>query len=447
MRRRGAIILLSSNILGRKIVKIGNYAFNGTGLKSVTIPSSIKSIGVGAFISCSNLSSIIIEENVKEIPDKAFFSCTSLISITSKAVTPPVMGESVFSDETYTMASLTVPEGSVDAYKTAKTWKEFFKTIDCDGLCFLPTSDTEVAVVAKYPKYSGSVVIPAQITVDGISYAVTSIAQNAFNSCDALTAVTIPSSVKSIGEYAFAYSNNLTTIVIPEESVTSIAPYTFYYCLSLKSISIPGSVKSIGDYAFMGCGFLASITIPNSVSELGEYAFAGSGLTSVTLPNTLTEIKDGVFYLCVKLAEVTIPNSVITIGSRAFEECSGLTTITLGEGVEMIWGWAFSLCSSLESIYCISSYPAMLMYGAFSDDIYSNATVYVPAGSVSTYKHMWSEFLNITEATGVEDVISSATEAAIVGYYNMRGVMSQEPWHGVNVVVYSDGSTRKIVCE
>ena len=84
---------------------------------------------------------------------------------------------------------------------------------------------------------------------------VTSIGNNAFQSCSGLTNITIPSSVTSIGSNAFQSCSSLTSIAIPN-GVTSVGDYVFYNCSSLTSITIPGSVTSIGIQAFYGCSGL-----------------------------------------------------------------------------------------------------------------------------------------------------------------------------------------------
>ena len=132
------------------------------------------------------------------------------------------------------------------------------------------------------------------------------------------------------------YLNNelITDLVIPS-SVTSIGDYAFYVCRGLTSITIPDTVTSIGDSAFSGCRGLTSVTIGNSVTSIGYYAFSGcSGLTSVT-----------------------IPSSVTSIGYEAFSGCRGLTKIIFN-GTTAQWdkinkgkNWNFNIPSSC-AIYC-----------------------------------------------------------------------------------------------
>ena len=101
-----------------------------------------------------------------------------------------------------------------------------------------------------------------------------------------LQTITIPSSVTSIGEYAFAYCSSLTSMTIPE-SVTFIVNSAFYGCSGLTSITIPEGVTTIGYQAFYGCTSLTSMTIPESVTSIGENAFYGcSSLKTINYTGT-----------------------------------------------------------------------------------------------------------------------------------------------------------------
>ena len=118
------------------------------------------------------------------------------------------------------------------------------------------------------------------------------------------------------------YFNSLQSVTIPN-SVKSIGDGAFQLCVSLQSASIPNSVTSIGDWAFSSCESLQSITIPNSVKSIGDEAFSGcESLQSVTIPNSVTSIGDNAFSWCQSLQSVTIPNSVTKIGDGAFSWCT-----------------------------------------------------------------------------------------------------------------------------
>jgi len=174
---------------------------------------------------------------------------------------------------------------------------------------------------------------------------VISIGDNSFNYCDRLTTISIPSSVNSIRDNSFLYctasievdaanlnyssqsgvlfNKTKTTLLhcythpsytIPS-SVTTIGNYAFAGCDYLYSISIPSSVTTIGDYAFTNCCSLTSVTIPSSVTSIGEWAFSGGQyLNSVTILSLLTTISAHIFDNCHALSLVTIPTTVTTIG-------------------------------------------------------------------------------------------------------------------------------------
>ena len=226
---------------------------------------------------------------------------------------------------------------------------------------------------------------------------VTSIGDSAFSWRNALTSITIPDSVTSIGARAFAGCDSLKEVYISDieawfaidfvsnssnplyngaalylngklitsleipDSVTSIGDSAFYGCTSLSSIAIPDSVTSIGDSAFYGCGSLTSITIPDSVTSIGFYVFSGcDSLESIIVEegNTVYHsegnciIRTDSKRLIVGCKKSVIPSdgSVTSIGDSAFSDCDSLTSITIPEGITSIGWGAFYDCSSLTVI-------------------------------------------------------------------------------------------------
>ena len=220
-----------------------------------------------------------------------------------------------------------------------------------------------------YTKPTGAITIPDSVSYNGNKYAVVNISNSAFRTCNGLTAVTIPSTITTIGRCAFYDCSALTSINIPN-SVTSIAEWAFrgttslstitlpntinaiqtatFVCSGISSITIPPTVTCIHDRAFGWCNNLTSITIPNSVDSIGIAAFTcDSNLTSVTMGNSVSAIGYEAFYSCISLTNITIPNSVTSINDRTFCYCTGLTSVTIPSSVTSIGEAAFYGCTSL----------------------------------------------------------------------------------------------------
>ena len=294
-------------------------------------------------------------------------------------------------------------------------------------------NDGKYLEVAYGGGYSGSIVIPAEVTYMNRTRKVTRIAGWAFYGCSHLTSITIPNSVTSIGDYAFSRCEGLTSVTIPNfvtnigesafafcgalssvtigNSVTNIEKEAFAYCTSLSSVTIPNTVTSIGDHAFCDCSSLSSVNIPNSVTNIGAGSFAGcSSLSSVSIPSSATSIGRFAFSNCSGLTSVTIPNSVMTIGDWSFNGCSGLTSVTIPNSVTTIGDKAFADCSGLTSIVSLIEEPFVIA-GKLSDnktfdlDVFNNVTLYIPVGMIDKYKSTegWKDFLFIEEGTGPSD--------------------------------------------
>lgn len=158
----------------------------------------------------------------------------------------------------------------------------------------------------------------------------------------------------SIENDAFRDCTNLTSVIIPD-GVTEIGDYAFLYCSVLTSVTIGNSVTSIGYQAFYGCSSLTSVIIPDNVTSIGGYAFYGcSDLTTVNWNATACTIAGSsdypIFKNCSKLTTINIGDNVTTIPAYAFSSCSGLTSITIPDSVTSIGGYAFSGCDSLTSV-------------------------------------------------------------------------------------------------
>ena len=242
----GNVVIPSSVTYNDKtysVTHIDEVAFaNCSGLKSVTIPSSVKSIGDIAFYGCSKLTSITIPEGVTSLGSDAFGNCGGLVSVTIK--------------------------GNLKHLEEA-TFQ------GCGKLT--------------------TVNLPAGLTRIGLY---------AFEGCTSLATITIPESVTSISEYAFQNCTGLTSVTIPN-SVTNIYDGAFEGCTSLTSVTLPSNLAEIESDVFSGCSALTSFTIPEGVEVIGGRAFAGcTSLASVVIPSTVTVIFSDVFRDCSSLADV-----------------------------------------------------------------------------------------------------------------------------------------------
>lgn len=218
---------------------------------------------------------------------------------------------------------------------------------------------------------SGDLVIPS-IAKDGdVEFSVTRIGELAFCFNSDLTSVSIPSSVYKISAHAFYQCGALKDFTIEDGDITleiegdplELSPIERLYigrnwhvkseqALSsgIKSVEIGNYVTVLPPGAFKDCRGLTSVTIPNSVMIIGNQAFEGcSRLTSVTIPNYVITIGDWAFRYCSGLTSVTIPNYVRTIGNGAFDSCTGLTWITIPNSVTEIGNKAFEGCTNLFS--------------------------------------------------------------------------------------------------
>ena len=224
---------------------------------------------------------------------------------------------------------------------------------------------------------------------------------NDSNSASCPTNVSIPAEIndkKVTSIYLNAFKDTAVTSVTVPSGVTSIGNNAFRNCTNLTSISIPDTVETIGNNAFSGDVKLTSISIPNTVTSIGRDAFSGcSGLTSITLPSNLTTISEGMFSGCSSLTSISIPSSVTSIGNNAFRDCSSLTSITLPSGVTQIADRAFINCSSLTSLPNLSNITS-IGREAFSG-CSSLTSVSIPNSVISIGESAFANCSNITSAT------------------------------------------------
>jgi hypothetical protein len=311
------------------VVGIAGSAFaDCTELESVTIPSSVATIGNNAFAGCSGLKTLNYNTNAV---GSIFNGNTSLETV--------VIGASVTSIGNFgdcsRLESVTILSNAdvsnANLYFTA------------ENIRYHVLSKNTAEVAAK--SYSGSVVIPESVTAGG-TYTIVGIAGSAFTNCSSLISVTIPYSVASIGDGAFSGCSGLKALTFNTNAIGT----AFAGNESLTTINIGDNVTSIPDGAFRNLGALSTVVFGNFVENIGNHAFCNCGFTRISIPNTVTNIGDSAFASCKKLKSVDIPEAATNIGAYAFSGCTAMTAATISESVETLGKGAFSYCQQLKSI-------------------------------------------------------------------------------------------------
>lgn len=349
----GDTVTVPSSYDGLPVTRIHDSAFEGnTTLRTVTIPSSIKSIGDSAFEGCSALETVNFSQGLETIERDAFKNCTSL-------------------------AELNLPFGlkSIDGWAfygmSALKTLEFPESIEYLGEGLFSSSGIETVAIPK--------------NIDGIT-------DSMFQNCESLKEVILHEGVTKIGAnafrkshyifddydqitsygaYAFAECSNFPDkIVIPEgttfvgtglfyksavkvvemsEGVTEIPDNCFYGCGALTSVKVPDSVKRIGSNAFINCTALnTSIHIPASLEEIGSYAFYGYKMGDrIELPVSARLLGEGAFRES-KIKGMSINAVDASIGRDFCRDCKELATVFIDSGT--IGDYAFHGCENLIQV-------------------------------------------------------------------------------------------------
>ena len=433
---------ITSFTFGNSVERIpANLCRGLTGLTTISLPSSIKTIGDYAFFNCSGAKgSLTIPNSTTVIGSGAFSGCSGLTGSLIIPNSTTVIGSGAFSG--------------------------------CSGL-------------------TGSLTIPTSIIeINGY----------VFNNCSGLTSISIPSSVTSIGNYAFSGCTGLKGALDIPNSIKEIGDYAFANCSGIPSVSISNSVINIGSGVFMGCtnlkkvnwdiktcedfsntsystrlspfldlSSITSFTFGNSVEIIPAYLCSGlNGLTSITLPTSIKTIGSYAFSGCSSLTEVIIPNSVNNIGWGAFYGCANMISLSIPNSVTLINAYAFEQCGCLNEIYCNIKIP-LRGYYLFDDAIIPSCTLYVPVGSGNAYHNaeVWKDFniveydfdaintiitndINI-EVDGLNIVIKGVEKPKIVVYdlngkiiYQGSQTIFPVPQHGIYIIKVN-GNKNKIL--
>ncbi|MGN0845828.1 MAG: leucine-rich repeat protein [Kiritimatiellia bacterium] len=255
---------------------------------------------------------------------------------------------------------------------------------------------------------AGAVVIPGRLG----GCAVTHVESDAFRGCRSLTSVTIPASVREIGEEAFATCSSLTSIVVDAANPLYVSQDGVLFSKDRRTLvkvpcgisgayEIPSGVSEVEYDAFGGCAALESLTISASVDEIDGGALRGCvSLKSIAVDpsNRWYYSQNGVLFgteegrtlvkvpACGVSGAYEIPLGVREIDDYAFADCTAVETVTIPASVTEIGDAAFYGCTALKSIAVAASNPRYSSQNGvlFSKD--KRTLVRVPCGTSGAYE-------------------------------------------------------------
>ena len=377
--------------MGSNVTSIGTNAFKDcTHIKSVTLPSKLTTIGNEAF-RYSGLTSITIPASVMTIGDAAFQGCGSLASITIEDSETPLTMSGAWYERPFIENSATTFYIGRNLTLTGE---------DNNPLLYEATSvefGPKVTTINPALFYSNTKL--ASLTIGS---GVTTIGESAFNGCGTYwneetnqgveeLVVTMGSNVTSIGTNAFKDCTHIKSVTLPSK-LTTIGNEAFRYS-GLTSITIPASVMTIGDAAFQDCGSMASITIEDSNTPLtmvGTYYERpfNNGASTIYIGRNLTLTGDDVSYPLLYEA----------------------TSVEFGPQMTAIPNYLFSGVTTLSSVKVPWLTPITLNATTFHEDTYTNATLWVPGGTMDAYETAtnWTSFVHKDFASFVVSITASA---------------------------------------
>lgn len=329
-------VVIPNSIDGFVVTAISMYAFSGrSDLASITIPSTIQSIGEDAFLECDGLKKVYVSSIEDWCKIDFPYSDTNPLSrgadlyVDNKLVTDVTIPDGVKSIGKYAFYGYSSLK-SISFPSSIRSIGEFAFS-DCTNLDEVYATNIEDWCKIKFEdEFSNPIHYARKIYIDGelatditIPKGITKICDYAFENCDTITNVVIPNSVISIGDSAFSDCSNLKNISIPN-SVVNIDEGAFSYCSDLEKVEIPDGIKFIKSSTFVGCGNLTTIIIPQSVKEIGYLAFGNdSSLSNVVLfkgsksqwnsiyiSGDNTNLVESVIHYDVKLVEKKAPTCV-----------------------------------------------------------------------------------------------------------------------------------------
>lgn len=363
-------LIIPSTHEGLPVTAIGENAFNGnTDITYVLIDRAVISIGQGAFNLCSSLINVYYNGTKEEWETL----CSSI----------GVSNDYLIDAKVYYFSQTQPAEGFFWHFdtdgKTPVSWG-----VESDysvGLKYsLNTDEKGYTVVGIGYCEDTDLVIPA--TYRGLP--VTAIGSNAFEYVRSFKSVSIPASVTTIGEKAFADCGVTSVTFATNSQLTTVDMYAFFSSSSLQNIALPDGVTTIGEAAFNGCNNITSISIPDSITTIEDRAldFNSSAFTVYNNAKYLGNSTNP-YLVLVRAIDTSLTTCDIHTGAKiilifAFDNCTSLKSVTIPNSVTTICNAAFYYCNSLSTVYYGGTAEewAYISIDSTGNDKLTSATVY-----------------------------------------------------------------------
>ena len=341
---------LNSVTIPSTVKTIGIRSFYGTKISKITVPSKTKTIGQGAFGSCKSLKTIVMPGDFKlkleeDTDDKLWYVASDQSAVDTITFNTKLKLANV----SYLSANNLVVAKNDPSYQSIEG---VIYTKDGKGIVRVPQKRTELKIKEGCTEFN----------MQSVLYNSTDSEGDEFNNCSKLKKIVIPSSVKSINKIKYktdradACDMRVDTIEIAPKDFDANSLYALGSSLG-KNITIESLMKLLPDqitykdhmYITKDHGLLkydgkdANVEIPEEITWIAPEAFyRNETLKNVKLPSKITTIEENTFYGCSELEAVVIPDQVTMIGKSAFDECTVLKSVTFGKSLKVIKDHAFA---------------------------------------------------------------------------------------------------------
>lgn len=341
---------LNSVTIPSTVKTIGIRSFYGTKISKITVPSKTKTIGQGAFGSCKSLKTIVMPGDFKlkleeDTDDKLWYVASDQSAVDTITFNTKLKLANV----SYLSANNLVVAKNDPSYQSIEG---VIYTKDGKGIVRVPQKRTELKIKEGCTEFN----------MQSVLYNSTDSEGDEFNNCSKLKKIVIPSSVKSINKVKYktdradACDMRVDTIEIAPKDFDANSLYALGSSLG-KNITIESLMKLLPDqitykdhmYITKDHGLLkydgkdANVEIPEEITWIAPEAFyRNETLKNVKLPSKITTIEENTFYGCSELEAVVIPDQVTMIGKSAFDECTVLKSVTFGKSLKVIKDHAFA---------------------------------------------------------------------------------------------------------